>query len=110
MNRKKCKTWTLIWASVGQARLVIHILAKFSYAVGVASTSQEVFVVFKLLISILSAFNTIGLFILGFRPLKALAEIPKFSVSIDYFCLQYYYSTIIFIDFLQAHQASNDAV
>ena len=72
MNRKKCKTWTLIWASVGQARLVIHILATFSYAVGVVSTYEckEVFGVFKLLISILSAFNKFGLFILGFRPLR----------------------------------------
>ena len=76
----KCKMWTLIWASVGQARL-----AKFSYAVGVASTYEckEVFGVLKLLISILSAFSTIGLFILRFRPLKALAEIPKFSLKTE---------------------------
>ena len=54
--------------SVGQARL-----AKFCYAVGVASTYEykELFGVLKHVISILSAFNTIGLFIRGFRPLKA---------------------------------------
>ena len=79
MNRKKCKTWTLIWASVGQARLVIHILATFSYAVGVVSTYEckEVFGV-----SILSAFDMIGSFILEFRPLKTLTEIPKTKQTI----------------------------
>ena len=97
----KLHLFALIWASVGQARLVIHILASFSYAVGVAPTYEckEVFGVFKLLISILSAFNTIGLFILWLRPLKALAEIPKFSLKTERTILRLFLPSILLLHY-----------